>query len=210
MTTINWSQLFKFRQEISKRYPAIWGLPIAPRYSDVLLGTDIKPATLLEVGAGDRGLQKKVVQRWPDCQYASFDIDEHGNHDFSELSEITGEYDLICMFEVIEHVRPEVALDILTKCLEVLKPGGQMMITTPNIFYPPGYLRDATHITPWCYDELGGIARLAGFEVSQLYRLYKEAILKRLLRRYLAYPLFRLLRIDFAKQIMLVAAKPKV
>jgi hypothetical protein len=82
------------------------------------------------------------------------------------------------------------------------------MITTPNIFYPPSYLCDATHITPWCYHDLGGIAGLAGFEMKKMYRLYKESLLEQLVRRYLAYPLFRLVGIDFAKQIILVATRP--
>jgi len=208
MATVDWSQLFKHRQAVSKQYPSIWSLPIAPRYSDVLLRTDIEPTALLEMGAGERGLNNKIAKQWPNCRYASFDIDPHGNHDFFRLEDITGTYDIVCMFEVIEHVPPQLALTMLNKCFEVLKPGGLLMITTPNIYYPPGFLRDATHITPWCYDELGGIAKLAGFEIKQLYRLYKEALLKQFIRRFCAYPLFRLLRIDFAKQIILVAKKP--
>ncbi len=208
MSTVDWSQLFKNRSEVNRCFDSIWKLPIAPRYSDVLLNADISPTALLEVGAGDRGLQKKVAGRWPECHYLSFDVDPCGDHDFLDLDEITGEYDVICMFEVIEHLSPSLPLLTLNKCFKVLTPGGLLMVTTPNIYYPPAYLRDATHVTPWCYDELGGIAKLAGFEVKQLYRLYKESLLKQFIRRYCAYPLFRMVRIDYAKQIMLVAAKP--
>ena len=208
MSSVDWSQLFKHRSSVKRRFNSIWKLPIAPRYSNILLTDKTSPESLLEVGAGDRGLQKKIIKHWPGCSYASFDVDRNGDHDFFELDEITGEYDVVCMFEVIEHVSPSLALDILRKCFEVLKPGGQLMITTPNIYYPPGFLRDATHVTPWCYDELGGISKLAGFEVKQLYRLYKESFLNQLIRRYCGYPLFRLMRIDYAKQIMLVAIKP--
>lgn len=210
MATVDWSQLFKNRCDIQRRFDSIWSLPVAPRYSNVLLNADKKPSALLEMGAGERGLKEKITKRWPNCHYASFDIDPNGNHDFFRLEDVTGTYDIVCMFEVIEHVSPELALTMLQKCFDVLRPGGLLMVTTPNIYYPPGFLRDATHITPWCYDELGGIAALAGFEVKQLYRLYKESLLKQLVRRYCAYPLFRLLRIDYAKQIMLVASKPSV
>ena len=86
----------------------------------------------------------------------------------------------------------------------------RVVVSTPNIFHPPAFLRDATHITPWCYDELGGIAKLAGFKVSMIYRLYHDALLKKFIRRYLGYPIFRMLGIDFAKQILLVAEKPAV
>jgi len=208
MDAVDWSQLFKHRSGVKDRYTSIWSLPIAPRYSDVLFAESKNPASLLEIGAGDRDLQKKIFRKWPDCAYFSFDVDRNGDHDFYELEDVSGKYDLVCMFEIIEHVSPPLALAILKKCYEVLNPGGVLMVTTPNIYYPPGYLRDATHVTPWCYDELGGIATLAGFEVKKLVRLYKESLLEQFVRRYCAYPLFRLLRIDFAKQIMLVASKP--
>ncbi|MCB1614665.1 MAG: methyltransferase domain-containing protein [Pseudomonadales bacterium] len=208
MGSIDWSELFKHRQSISKRYPTIWTLPIRPRYSNVLLSTNISPVTMLEVGAGDRSLKEKINKRWNNCKYFSFDIDKNRDHDFYSLESVQGEYDLVCMFEMIEHITPDIALEVLQKCFSVMKPGASLMITTPNTFYPPAYLRDATHITPWCYDELGGIVRLAGFEINQIFRLYKESILKQLFRRYIGYPLFRLVQIDYAKQIMLVASKP--
>lgn len=208
MPSVDWSQLFKYRKQVSRQFKTIWHLPIAPRYSHVLLNAPIEPSAVLEIGAGGRGLKAKVEAHWPGCSYASFDIDRNGDHDFFELDDINGEYDVVCMFEIIEHVSPELALDILAKCFSVMKPGGKIMITTPNIYYPPGFLRDATHITPWCYDELGGIAALAGFKTEQLYRLYKEPLHIQIIRRFMGYPLFRLLRIDYAKQIMLVASKP--
>lgn len=207
MSRIEWSQLFKNRQKIRERYPSIWKLPIAPRYSDVLFREAVNPVRLLEIGAGDRDLKNKIQKNWPDCLYFSFDIDPNGGHDFSELEDISGTYDMVCMFEVIEHVSPALALATLKKCYDVLDPGGMLLVSTPNIYYPPGFLRDATHVTPWCYDELGGIVSLAGFEVKKIFRLYKESLMERLVKRYLFYAVFRILGIDFARQIMLMAVK---
>ncbi len=208
MADVDWSQLYKHRRSVKNTWPKIWSLPVAKRYSSVLMQGDLQPTSVLEIGAGERALRKKIQKRWPTCNYASFDVDKHGDHDFYDLDEINGRYDLVCMFEVIEHVTVDIAHDILEKAYDVLAPGGTLMITTPNIYYPPGYLRDATHITPWCYDELGGIASLAGFRVKKIYRLYNESWIQRLIRRVLCYPLFRLLGIDYSRQIMLVAQKP--
>jgi SAM-dependent methyltransferase len=208
MPDIEWSQLYKNRQAVADRYRSIWQVPLKKRYSNVLFDLSTKPQAVLEFGAGARKLEDKVKKRWPGCEYASFDIDESRFHDFYKLEAVSGEYDIVCMFEVIEHVRPELAVEMLSKSFEVLNSGGLLVVTTPNIFYPPAFLRDATHITPWCYDELGGVTALAGFEVQDIYRLYKESILKTLVRRYLCYPVFRLLGIDFAKQIIVVAKKP--
>lgn len=210
MSAVDWSQLYKFRKSVARRYKDIWSVPLAlrSRYSDIMFSVKEQPMSVLEVGAGDRGLKKKIEKKWPGCSYASFDIDKNQPHDFYRLEDIKGEFDMVCMYEVIEHVSPELAVDILSKCFQHLSPGGYLLVTTPNIYYPPGFLRDATHITPWCYDELGGVASLCGFEVDKIYRLYKESIFKMFIRRVLAYPLFRLLRIDISKQIMLVARKP--
>jgi len=81
------------------------------------------------------------------------------------------------------------------------------VLTTPNIYYPAAFFKDATHVTAIAYDELGGLAELAGLQVEHLYRLYHDPLLQRILRRYIAYPLFRLIKQDFAEQIMLVAKK---
>lgn len=160
------------------------------------------------MGAGDRGLYRRLQEWWPNTNYKSFDIDPGTKHDFHHLEEINGSYDIICMFEVIEHVRPEIAVEILKKCFQVMAPGGQIFITTPNTYYPPAYLRDATHVTPWCYDELGAITTITGFHVKTIYRLYHDSIFGKLIHRIIFYTIHRLLGIDFSKQIILVASKP--
>ena len=204
---MNWSELFNHRVETRRRFGSIWKLPIAKRYNRVLQNYTNDSSHVLELGAGGRGVGEALQMRHSSLVYRSMDIDRNNHHDFYSLDEITGEYDVVCMFEVIEHVRPELALSMLQKAYSALKPGGTLLVTTPNIYNPPNYLRDATHITPWCYDELGGVARLAGFEVEQLYRLYNDSVLGKLLHRVIGYPLHRLVNIDFAKQIMLVAKK---
>lgn len=148
MPDIEWSQLYKNRQAVADRYRSIWQVPLKKRYSNVLFDLSTKPQAVLEFGAGARKLEDKVKKRWPGCEYASFDIDESRFHDFYKLEAVSGEYDIVCMFEVIEHVRPELAVEMLSKSFEVLNSGGLLVVTTPNIFYPPAFLRDATHITP--------------------------------------------------------------
>ncbi len=206
MTGIDWSVLYKKRRAVQKQYRSIWTLPVVKRHYSVMAKLS-NIGSVLEIGAGDRALKQWVDKQWPGVQYASFDIDRNRHHDFYTLEEISGQYDMVAMFEIIEHVRPEQAFEILHKVAQHLNPGGYIVISTPNVFYPPEFLRDTTHITPWCYDELGGIIALAGVEVDQLYRVYHQSLLKTFMRRYLAYPLYRLLGIDFAKQIVALGRK---
>lgn len=140
--------------------------------------------------------------------YRSCDVDKNYPHDFHDISLITGEYDIICAFELIEHLGLKEAGELLEKSFQLLATGCKIVLTTPNIYYPPGFLRDVTHITPWCYDELGGMLSLTGFNVTHIYRLYNDSLLKKFVKRILFYSLFRVLGIDFAKQIIVVAEKP--
>jgi predicted N-acyltransferase len=45
-------------------------------------------------------------------------------------------------------------------------------------------------------------------EVTAIYRLYHDSILKKLIKRMLMYPIFRVLGIDFAHQIIVIGRKP--
>jgi len=208
MQPLPWSRLYRYRKQVARRFGSIWGLPVRKRYHTVLSEHGRDGMRVLEIGAGDRGLEDRLSRQWPKTQYRSFDIDREQRHDFYSLDEIDGEFDLVCMFEVIEHVPMQQALAILAQAFAVLAPGGLLMVTTPNTYCPPNYLRDATHITPWCYDELGGVVRSVGFDVEHIFRLYHDPLLRKFLRRFLFFPIHYSLRIDFAKQIMLVASKP--
>jgi hypothetical protein len=81
------------------------------------------------------------------------------------------------------------------------------VLSTPNTFFPMAYLRDVTHRTPLCYDELGALVIGAGLRVEQIVRIYHDPIHRKLLRRYAFGWLFRLISVDFARQIVLVGRK---
>ncbi|MFN3237101.1 MAG: class I SAM-dependent methyltransferase [Pseudomonadales bacterium] len=206
--TIDWQQLYQQRKAAAKKFGSIWQVPLRKRYHTVLAELGEANISLLEVGAGDRALQQTMSRYWGAFSYASCDIDATFEHDFASTKDLRGEYDLVAIFEMIEHVPLLDAAEVLQDCLRHLKPGGKIMLTTPNTYYPPAYLRDATHITPFCYDELAGLLSLCGFQVTAIYRLHHDSVIKKAIKRYLAYPLFRLLGIDFAHQIAVVAEKP--
>jgi len=208
MAELDWSTLYAARRDIAKRFGDIWSLPLARRYYNVLSELGGEGTRLLEIGAGDRALREKMRGYWADYVYSSCDIDSQGAHDFSHIDEVTGQYDVICGFEIIEHVTLGDAQKLLACCAALSPQGGRIALTTPNIFYPPGFLRDATHITPFCYDELGGLLEVVGYRVTAIYRLHHDSLIKKVMKRWLFYPLFRLLGIDFAHQIMIVAERP--
>ncbi len=206
--TIDWQRLYKERKAAEKRFGTIWQLPVRKRYHNVLAGLGQQDVSLLEVGAGDRALEITMQRYWGEFAYVSCDIDATYEHDFKSIEEVNGEYDVIAIFEMIEHVPLAEAARVLTLCFGHLKPGGRIMLTTPNTYYPPAFLRDATHVTPFCYDELAGLLSVCGYTPTAIYRLHHDSVFKKIVKRFLAYPLYRLLGIDFAHQIAVIAEKP--
>lgn len=140
--------------------------------------------------------------------YHSLDIDPEGDHDYYDWPEVNQLFDVIFAFEVVEHLTTADLPQLFCKMSSKLKPGGTLILSTPNIYYPPAYLRDVTHCTPLCFDELGGLVEAAGLSVNRIVRIYNDPMHRIVLRRVLFGWLFRMLGIDFARQIVLIARKP--
>lgn len=97
-----------------------------------------------------------------------------------------GGYDLICCCEGLEHVGNPLLL--LRDCHRALRPGGTLIVTTPNVWYPQarlqyllrgffpsfppldGKVRPGAHmhITPWSWPQLYVYFRCAGFGAPQI------------------------------------------
>jgi SAM-dependent methyltransferase len=204
---VSWSALYQQRRQAAQRFGPLFALPVVRRARDVLLRTVRDGDELLEVGAGDRRMQQRLAASGRRVAYWSMDIDPATPHDYRSLAEIDRRFDCICALEVIEHLPLGELLPWLRRLHDLLRAGGRLVLSTPNTYCPAAYLRDCTHRTPLCYDELAALVSLAGFEVRHICRLYNESWPARLVRRRLCGWLFRLLRLDYAPQIALVAVR---
>jgi 2-polyprenyl-3-methyl-5-hydroxy-6-metoxy-1,4-benzoquinol methylase len=135
------------------------------------------------------------------------DIDREQFHDFYSLEEIQESFDVVFLFEVIEHLGLEEGLQLLEKVYHLLNRQGRLVLTTPNVFNPSRFWRDATHRVAYCYDELGGLLLSQSFKIKGMYRTYNDAFHRYLFRVYVMSPLHRYLGIDFAKSILVVGEK---
>lgn len=204
----SWSRQYRLRREAAARFgKRIFDLPLVRRVREVLVASIADGQRVLEIGAGEKDMRLHIERAYPNVRYESLDIDPEGEHDYRTFNEIDGAYDCIFAFEVIEHLAIEEIPGWLAQAAAHLRPGGSLLLSTPNVFYPPGYLRDATHRTPLCYDELAGLVAAAGLTVERIVRVYHEPLQRMLLKRYLLGWLFRAIGIDFARQIVLVARK---
>jgi SAM-dependent methyltransferase len=204
---VGWSQIIHYRDQIHQRYRKIWNIPLIKRRFS-LIDRNIRPGMrLLDVGAGERGMEGKIVKKHDGVIYKSMDIDRRLLHDYYALDEVDEQFDLILLLDVIEHLALEDGVKMLKRINELLVEGGKLIINIPNIFNPSRFWLDATHKTAYSYDELGGIVLSQGFDVLEIYRTYKDSFPKYFLRLTLFYPLHRILNVDFAKSVILLAQK---
>jgi SAM-dependent methyltransferase len=204
---ISWSKLFEYREQIHQRYHDIWDIKILRKRFPLMLKTIRDGEKVLDIGASNRNLQDRLRRHLPKLIYKSMDIDREQFHDFYNLDEIQESFDVVFLFEVIEHLDIEEGVQLLKKIYNLLNGGGRLILTTPNVFNPSRFWRDATHRVAYCYDELGGLLLSQGFQIKMMYRTYSDAFHRYLIRLYVMAPLHRYLGIDFAKSILVVAEK---
>lgn len=205
MNMDSWSDLYRHRQEIKRRYPTIWSVPLVKKELDCLLPIVADGDRVLEIGAGDRRFGKRLQALRPGIEYRSFDIDRNTAQDYYSLAEVEGSFDCIFAFELIEHLDLEAGFALLQTARGFLRPGGRLLLGTPNLYHPHRYWGDVTHKTPYKYEELGGLLLMAGFGNPKVYRLYNDAWLRRWFRLHVGVYLHRYLDIDFAGTVMVEA-----
>ena len=204
--TDSWSEYYKYRLEIKRRYKTIWDIGIVKKeYSRLSLHIN-NASRVLEVGASDRKFLPMIKKTFPGIKYSSMDVDRQTEQDFYSLEEITGKYDFIYLFEVVEHLTLEEDLALFKKSYHVLEDNGIILAGTPNLFHPHRYWV-STHKTPLRYDELGALMMMAGFREIQVFRMYNDSFLRKVMRFTVGLPLHKFLDIDFAKTILVEGKK---
>jgi 2-polyprenyl-3-methyl-5-hydroxy-6-metoxy-1,4-benzoquinol methylase len=134
--------------------------------------------TALDIGPG-KGLYSKWL-RSHNCRVSCLDIDSSLEEYYRNLgctfktADLRKEplpfdenhFDLIWCSHVIEHLREP--LDFLEECKRVLKPGGYLILRTPDIQkFKFSFWGDPTHVSPFTQTSLAKILVLAGFEVTE-------------------------------------------
>jgi predicted SAM-dependent methyltransferase len=114
---------------------------------------------------------------------------------------------VILLFEVIEHLDLEQGRAMMARIFLILNGGGRVILSTPNVYTPGHYWKAVSHLTPYHYDELGGLLLSQGFEVVEICRYFHDAFLRFFLKVHLLHPVFRLMGVDFSQSIFLVAKK---
>ena len=203
MSLMEWNGIMKGRKLASERLPHILRLPLVGSGRDLLLKFLKKGSSVLDMGANDRNVGRFLKERGVEVEYLSFDVDRSLEHDYYNLKDIDRTFDAVVLFDVIEHMSVKEAAACLSEARRLLKKGGVLVVSTPNVCHPVVFWRDCTHITAFRYDELYGLMASAGFEDIRIYRCGSFSLRDRLVA-FLLSPVLRLLRMDYAPGIVAV------
>jgi SAM-dependent methyltransferase len=92
---------------------------------------------------------------------------------YFDLNKIKSKFDIVTMFEVIEHMTPNEAIKKLIKIRKILKKGGLLIISTRNISslrQAWEFWYDITHVRPYPIKDLIFLVEKCGFEFIDLVR----------------------------------------
>jgi SAM-dependent methyltransferase len=204
---IPWVQFARARSVFRERWPSVFDLPVAGDFFAFAAPHLGSVETVLDVGATDRVWESAIRARWPRCAYKSLDVDRTNRHDYYDFADVDAQFDLVLCLEVLEHVEPQVSLEIARQCARVCKPGGRVLASVPNV-HTPAIQQEFTHRTAFAYFDLAGLLAWVGLDVLAAARITFRPWRSRALHRLLA-PLHRLLAVDYCQCVLVVARKPQ-
>ncbi|RJQ45368.1 MAG: class I SAM-dependent methyltransferase [Gaiellales bacterium] len=171
--------------------------------------------SLLDVGANDRGLLPILRDAGFKGEYGS--VDSGSGHDSNDFLSMSGKYDCICMFELLEHLDIEYGLRFMRHAYDLLNSEGVLFISTPNADHPNHIWRsDITHVRPWPARDLWALLVSIGFaKPVEVYRQFipgtSSSTARHLIRRTLIAPvqkmIYRLMDMDYAQGVLVIAEK---
>lgn len=96
--------------------------------------------SVLDFGAGEGALLQAFASERPDAELAAVEpyarIANPALTLFHSLDEVSGKYDVITSFEVLEHLREPDADAFFAFCQRALRPGGTIIISVPIMLGP--------------------------------------------------------------------------
>lgn len=136
---------------------------------------------VLEIGCGRGAFASRILaEDYTGLEFSSKaaqEAVEKGLHVRAESVEVhaklhKAQYDTVCAFQVLEHVGSPSSM--LNSCIQLLKPGGRLIVSVPSVDSFIGVLCNSAldlpphHVTRWSDRTMKYIARLCGVELLEL------------------------------------------
>lgn len=154
-------------------------------------------ARLLDLGGGHGEFVVTAKTAFPQWEVSMFDFKADAvsgfltprgvivrSGDFIKTNLGDSEYDVISMWEVVEHLSIKTLLDIWGRVFAALKPGGHFVLSTPDFLSPYTQSQDfwamfvPQHITVLSMPVLERLWKSAGFQLvehDRVFSLFREA-----------------------------------
>jgi len=203
---LSWDHFHHYRNNVRKQFPDFWKVRVIKKPLEILREEICPDQRVLDVGAGNREIGEKIKEALSIAHYQSMDVDRSQFHDYYAFDAIEDSFDVVLLFEVIEHLELKEGIDLIKAIYSLLSPGGKLFLTTPNLYHPHRYW-DCHHKTPYRYDAIGALLLANGLDIKAFYRVYNDAFIRRAFRIHIAAYLHRYLNVDFAPSILAVAQK---
>ncbi len=108
---------------------------------------------------------------------------------------------------MLEHLKPNECQQMIRDCVNVSKPGKFVLFSIPNLL-SDSYWMDFTHQTALSFWDLPTLMSFGGLEIVKGARWFRGTTKRRLLHKYLFYPLHRVINKDFSQSILMLGRKP--
>jgi len=167
--------------------------------------------SLLDVGAGDFRVMKKLQAAGYAGEYHTQDVGSEGRYTYRDLSEVNRLYGAVLCLDVIEHLDLRDGLGLVRRMLQLLAPGGALVLQTANAAYIPDPRSwDMTHVHVYNAPDLWAFLQCEGMETTGYRivlgdRFQSPVVLAR--NAIVAYVKRKVLGADYANNIALVARK---
>ena len=172
-----------------------------------------KGHSVLDIGAGDMYLKKKLQENGYSGSYETMDVGTEFEYTYSSLKDINDQYDHILLIGVLEHLPLPMGLEYLMDILNLLKPKGQLILQVPNarcIRDPLGW--DMTHVHNYNGKDLYAYTKSLGYEPKgfRVEMISKnQSLVKKIQSFFSRFLITKLIGADYADGIVLMIQKPE-
>jgi hypothetical protein len=179
---------------------------------DVIYRAVAGARNLLDVGAGDLRIQRKLVAAGYGGTYRTQDVGAEGEYTYRSLDDVRETFGAILLLDVLEHLPLAEGLEMIDRLVSLLEPRGVLVLQTPNAHYlPDPRAWDMTHLHVYNMQDLWAFLRCMGLSVDGYRVTFGErprGPVDRLRFAIVAYVKRKILGCDFANNLVLIARKP--
>lgn len=167
---------------------------------------------ILDFGAGNLQIMEKFKAAGFRGEYDTLDIGEEFSYSFRSLDEVSKTYEAILCLDVIEHLPLAEGLGLILRLVDLLTPGGVLLIQTPNARCVRNPLSwDMTHVHIYNAHDLWAYLSSLGLRTKGYRIVFQAANTSRLRYAWFlvcAFVITRILGCDYADNILMIVQKP--